>query len=250
MFLPIIQQFLLKISTEIFNFSKIFSDKSMDIGLRDDPEKALKALVEGNRRFYQGKAIHPRMCSQRLKLASNVDQAQHAFATILSCADSRVPVERIFDTGVMDIFVVRVAGNVCDGVVTSSLEYGLTVVKTPILVVLGHTQCGAVTAAVNAILDKESQVGVSANIKNMLSLVEPAVVRMQNETDSKEELIDKVIEANIFESLHTFIKKSPEAKKRIKDGKVKIVGAVYDVSTGAVSMLNGDIINDFLNEVI
>lgn len=245
-----IQNLFLKTEDFCYKLSKIFAPKYSDTTLKEDPEKALEALIEGNKRFYTGKAVHPRVCLNRLKQAGKEDQSKHAFATILSCADSRVPVERIFDTGVMDIFVVRVAGNVCDGVVTASLEYGITAVKTPILVFLGHTQCGAVTEAVNAILDGYADKGISPNIKNMLKLVEPAVNRMKNEAISKEELIEKVIEENIFESLHNFIKNSPHSKKRIQEGKVKVVGAIYDISTGAVSMLPCSIIDDFLNEVI
>lgn len=245
-----IQNLFVKSEGLCYKISKLFSNTDINENLKENPEKALEALIQGNKRFYQGKAVHPRVSLNRLKQAGAEDQSKHVFATILSCADSRVPVERIFDTGVMDIFVVRVAGNVCDGVVTSSLEYGVVHLETPVLVVLGHTQCGAVTSAVNTILDKSAGEGVSDNIKSMLKLVEPAVNKMKEETDSKEDLVNKVIEANILESLYNFIKNSPESKKRIKDGKVKIVGAVYDVGTGVVSMLPSEIIDDFLDEVI
>lgn len=216
--------------------------------LKANPQKALDTLIEGNKRFYQGKAKNPRTCASRLKQAEAEDQGKYAYATVLSCSDSRVPVERIFDAGVMDIFVVRVAGNVCDSLVTSSLEYGVAHVKTPVLMVLGHTKCGAVTAAVNATLDKSSVEGASANIKSLVNLIEPAAHTVDEVDISKEDLINKVIEANIFESLRNFIKNSPESKEIIKSGKVKVVGAVYDIGTGKVNMLPDNIVSDFVNK--
>lgn len=216
--------------------------------LKDNPQKALTTLLEGNKRFYQGKAKHPRACAKRLSQADAADQGKYAYATVLSCSDSRVPVETIFDAGVMDIFVVRVAGNVCDSVVTSSLEYGVVHVKTPVLMVLGHTKCGAVTAAVNAALDKSSVEGASDNIKSLVNLITPAANTVDEVDISKEDLINKVIEANIFEALRAFIKNSPESREIIKSGKVKVVGGVYDIGTGKVNLLPEDIVNDFVNK--
>jgi carbonic anhydrase len=119
---------------------------SSDSTVERTPEAALKALRQGNERFAAGEAVHPRTDAARLAQAGTESQGDHAYATVLACSDSRVPVERLFDAGVMDIFVVRVAGNVVQGDEAGSIEYGLAHVKTPVLVVLGHTQCGAVTA--------------------------------------------------------------------------------------------------------
>ncbi len=114
-------------------------------------DQALERLKEGNARFVSGKAIHPNTDLARLIQAGKENQADHAYATIISCSDSRVPVERIFDAGIMDLFIIRVAGNVVDTDEAGSIEYGLAHVKTPLFVVLGHTQCGAVTAVTEAI---------------------------------------------------------------------------------------------------
>ncbi|MBE0665669.1 MAG: carbonic anhydrase, partial [Candidatus Aminicenantes bacterium] len=115
------------------------------------PDKAIAILKEGNVRFVSGKATHPHTGAERLAQAGKESQADHAYATVISCSDSRVPVELLFDAGIMDIFVVRVAGNVMDVDEAGSIEYGLVHVNTPVLVVLGHTQCGAVTAVTQVV---------------------------------------------------------------------------------------------------
>nr|WP_320009439.1 carbonic anhydrase [uncultured Desulfobulbus sp.] len=100
---------------------------------------------------FGGKATSPHTDAARLKLAGQEDQGDHAYATVITCSDSRVPVEILFDAGVMDIFVIRLVGNVLDVDEVGSVEYGLAHVHTPVFVVLGHTQCGAVTAVTNAV---------------------------------------------------------------------------------------------------
>ena len=109
--------------------------------------QALGLLREGNLRFSSGHPQRPHQDPDRLRLAGAEDQAAHAFATVVTCSDSRVPVELIFDAGVMDLFVVRVAGNVVRVSQAGSVEYGLLHLGTPVLVMLGHCQCGAVTTA-------------------------------------------------------------------------------------------------------
>ena len=106
------------------------------------PEQALQKLKDGNRRFVAGKAQNPHADAARLKLAASQNQGDHALATVITCSDSRVPPEILFDAGVMDLFVIRVAGNVVQTDEAGSIEYGLAHVYTPVLVVLGHTQCG------------------------------------------------------------------------------------------------------------
>ena len=117
---------------------------------KPSPDQALQMLVEGNQRFYTGKPKYPHTGAARCRLAGAEDQAEHAIATVIACSDSRVPVELIFDAGVMDIFTIRVAGNVCDTDEIGSIEYGLAHVHTPVFVMLGHTQCGAVAAVTHA----------------------------------------------------------------------------------------------------
>ena len=124
--------------------------KIMPASTKPSPEKAIAILKEGNARFVAGKSLHPNADSKRLLLSGNADQGDYAYATVITCSDSRVPVETIFDAGVMDIFVIRVAGNVCNVDEIGSIEYGLAHVRTPVLIVLGHTKCGAVTAVTHA----------------------------------------------------------------------------------------------------
>jgi len=121
---------------------------------KPSPDEILQMLKKGNERFYTGKATYPHTNAVRLEQAGKEDQGNHAYATIITCSDSRVPVELIFDAGVMDIFVIRVAGNVCDTDEIGSIEYGLAHVHTPVFVMLGHTQCGAVTAVTHALHGK------------------------------------------------------------------------------------------------
>ena len=119
---------------------------------KPDAAAALALLKEGNARFAAGNAKRPDADMARIKLADAESQGKYAYATVISCSDSRVPVELIFDAGIMDIFVIRVAGNVCDSDEIGSIEYGLAHVKTPVLVVMGHTKCGAVTAVTDKTL--------------------------------------------------------------------------------------------------
>ena len=120
--------------------SAITSDKASAMQQKPSPDQAIQILKDGNERFVSGTSQHPRQNKERLIQAGKEDQGDHAYATIITCSDSRVPVELIFDAGVMDIFVIRVAGNVCD------TDERLHTVHTPVMVLLGHTQCGAVTA--------------------------------------------------------------------------------------------------------
>ncbi|MFH1851892.1 MAG: carbonic anhydrase [Candidatus Neomarinimicrobiota bacterium] len=117
-----------------------FSFSTDTTAAKPKPDQVLQMLKDGNARFVSGKASYPHQNSDRIKLAGEADQGNYAYATIISCSDSRVPVELIFDAGVMDIFVIRVAGNVCDTDEIGSIEYGLAHVRTPLLLVLGHTR--------------------------------------------------------------------------------------------------------------
>ena len=140
------------------------------------PKEALEILKAGNDRFVRGEAYHLNTGAERLSQAGREDQRDHAYATVISCSDSRVPVERIFDAGVMDLFVDRVIGNVSSPAAVGSMEYGLSHVQTPLLVVLGHSQCGAVTAATHVFWDRDY--GVGENIRPLLDRILPAVERV------------------------------------------------------------------------
>lgn len=201
------------------------------------PEEALDALKLGNQRFFAMKAAHPHSDLSRLRQAGLESQSQHAYATVLTCSDSRIPVERVFDAGVMDLFVIRIAGNVCNSDQAGSIEYGLAHVKTPVLVVMGHSQCGAVTAVAEALKGKGH--ALERNIPGMIASIQPAVKRvMQGEEGSNgPNLIDKAIEENVWQAIENLFLCSPRTRELVTADKVKVVGAVYDVATGRVKWL-------------
>lgn len=211
----------------------LFKDKAATT-----PREVLEILKKGNQRFTTGKAIHPNTEGARLIQAGREDQADHAYATVIACSDSRVPVERIFDSGVMDLFVVRVAGNVCDTAQVGSIEYGLLHVNTPVLVVLGHTKCGAVTAATKEVMG-DGHHDLENNIPPLLDKIEPAVKRTMaaNPKASQKEIIDLSIEENVWQNIEDIFRKSPPIHNEYKNGKLIIVGAVYDIGTGRIKWL-------------
>lgn len=206
-------------------------------GRKAPPDAVLALLKEGNQRFVAGKSIHPHTDLDRLKLAGSASQADYAYATVLSCSDSRVPVEYIFDAGVMDIFVVRVAGNVCDTDEAGSIEYGLAHVHTPLLVVLGHTQCGAVTAVTHEVQGEGH--ALERNIPALVDNIEPAVRRAMASTSKADDdqVIPLAIEENVWQSIEDLFRASPATRKLMQSGEVKVVGAIYDVETGLVHWL-------------
>jgi carbonic anhydrase len=212
-------------------------------------DQALAKLKEGNERFVSGKAMNPHTDTARLIQAGSEDQGKHAFATIISCSDSRVPVERLFDAGIMDTFIIRVAGNVVDTDEAGSIEYGLAHVNTPLFVVLGHTQCGAVKA-VTAAMEGHGH-PLEVNIPALVDNIEPAVKRAmeQNPKADEKEVVPFAIVENVWQSVHDLFIKSAAAREMVKSGKVKVVGAIYDVGTGKVDWLPEDKVGTILAEV-
>lgn len=212
-------------------------------------DQALTKLKEGNERFVSGKSMHPHSDTARLIQAGSEDQGKHAFATIISCSDSRVPVERLFDAGIMDTFIVRVAGNVVDTDEAGSIEYGLAHVNTPLFVVLGHTQCGAVKAVTAAV--KGHGHPLEINIPPLVDNIGPAVERAiaQNPKADEKEVVPFAIVENVWQSVTDLFMKSPKVREMAKSGKVKVVGAVYDVGNGKVDWLPEDKVGTILAEV-
>jgi carbonic anhydrase len=194
------------------------------------PDKAMQNLKEGNERFVSGKSSHPRMDAARVIETSK--NGQHPFATILTCSDSRVPAELIFDQGIGDIFIVRVAGNVCSTDEAGTIEYGAGHLGAPLLVVLGHTGCGAVTAVATG-----AEVG--GNIAPLVANIKPAVVKASaaNPHLSGADLVPEAIKANCWQSIESLFKSSEETRELVKSGKLKVVAAIYNISTGKVGWL-------------
>lgn len=216
---------------------------------KPSPDKVLEMLKAGNQRFVGGKSAHPHADAARLAQAGTEDQGNHAYATVLACSDSRVPVEIIFDAGVMDIFVVRVAGNVTNVDEIGSIEYGLAHVHTPVLVVLGHTQCGAVTAVAEAVEGKGH--ALERNIPPLVRVIENAVRRAEADHPHAKgkDLVNFAIEENVWQGVEDLFMKSPATRNLVKKGAVKVVGAIYDVSTGKINWLPEDKVQTILKRV-
>jgi carbonic anhydrase len=196
-----------------------------------NPDQALRDLLDGNKRFMNGKTRGPRRSPAEF---SKLAAAQYPEAIIVSCSDSRVAPEILFDVGVGDIFVIRVAGNVVSGAgvtVKGSIEYAVAELNAPLIMVLGHSNCGAVKAAKQHIDVTDSLPGA---IDGLVELVKPAVSQSKSEPgDPLENAIRKNVEIGV-EKLKTL---DPILAPRVKDGKLKVVGAVYDLSTGEVKMV-------------
>lgn len=216
---------------------------------KPSPDEAIKMLKDGNQRFVEGKCIHPRIDAARIVQAGKENQGDHAYATVITCSDSRVPVEFIFDSGIMDIFVVRVAGNVCDTDEVGSIEYGLAHVNTPVLVVLGHTQCGAVTAVTHAVHGKGH--ALESNIPPLVDNIEPAVRRaIASHPDVKDDgIVPFAIEENVWQAVEDLFMRSAATRNIVKEGKAKVVGAIYDVGTGKINWLPEEKIAEILGKV-
>ena len=216
---------------------------------KPSPDEAIAILKAGNERFVSGKGTRPHADAARLALAGKENQGDHAYATVITCSDSRVPVEILFDAGVMDIFVIRVAGNVLDVDEIGSVEYGLAHVNTPVFVVLGHTQCGAVTAVTNAVQGHGHP--LERNIPPLVDNIIPAVKEAiaDNPSVHGAEVIPHAIEENIWQGIEDLFMNSPVSRDLVNAGKVKVVGAIYDVANGKINWLPVDKSFEILKEV-
>lgn len=191
------------------------------------PKDVYRILEEGNKRFMQNVKAQRNLKEQVLETSVG----QYPFAVILSCIDSRVPAELVFDQGIGDIFSVRVAGNIINEDVLGSMEYACKVAGSKIVVVMGHTKCGAVTAAC-----KNVELG---NITTLLQKIKPAVDLVRTD---KEEMTDKAIEKvsvqNVQLSIDRIRNESSILAEMEKNGEIEIVGALYSVLSGEVEYFN------------
>jgi carbonic anhydrase len=206
------------------------NEKTEDAEGPPSSKQALKWLREGNSRWTASANEDPNISSERrTRLA---EDGQKPFASIITCADSRLPVERIFDRGVGDLFVVRVAGNIAGRSEIGTIEYGVGHLNTPLLVVMGHTKCGAVAAAATG-------AEVHGAIADLVSAITPAVERAKrdNPNASKEELAAAAVKENVWQTVFDLLKSSEECREAVRAGKLSVVGAVCDISTGKVEFL-------------
>ncbi len=202
------------------------------------PDDALKIVMDGNQRFVDGKTFHPRSGRERV---IQTGAEQFPFAAFLGCADSRVPVETVFDQGIGDCFVCRVAGNISTPETIGSLEFGTLVLGSKIVLVMGHRSCGAVVAAMGRLDEPNVDLKDLGKIPSLVPFLTPAVKQIEEKL--KKEGIAKVpndveatIKANAIIQAET-LTKSSILSKLVAEGKLKILPAYYDITTGIVTLL-------------
>ncbi len=194
-----------------------------------DADAVLVQLLDGNKRFMRGDLAHPRRKPEDFVPLA---EGQAPLTVIVCCADSRVAPELIFDQGVGDLFVVRVAGNVVTGAgasVKGSIEYAVAELDVRLILVLGHSQCGAVKAAIKHIDAKDTLPG---SIGNLVDLIKPAVTMVK---DKQGNILDNAIKANVEQGVERLKHLEPILADSVKKGTLKVVGAVYDLHSGKVT---------------
>jgi carbonic anhydrase len=192
--------------------------------------EALEALKAGNRRFADQKPIH---AHQAANWRSHLTSGQQPFGTILACSDSRVPPELVFDQGLGDLFVIRVAGNIIAPDVVGSIAYALRHLKTPLVVVMGHQGCGAVTAALEALDGKGHE---PKSIADLLKHITPGIKDLDPKLSGAAR-VDAGVEANVRASID-LLTKIPQARLFPENDDVRLVGAVYELGSGRVRFLD------------
>lgn len=185
------------------------------------PYQGYELLLEGNKRFINNlKADH-----DHLELINQTREGQYPFAVILSCMDSRTSAELIFDQGLGDLFSIRVAGNIVNNDILASIEYAIKYVGTKVLMVLGHTECGAIKSAKDGVAD--------GHITDLLKRIQPSITKSM--LDDKDYLFgDKVAYANVENSLQEILTRSAIVKEMFEKGQIGIVGGVYNIENGQV----------------
>lgn len=192
-------------------------------------DEALRELVEGNRRFAAGRPMGPRRDSAR---RSELASGQHPFAAVLACSDSRVAPEIVFDQGLGDLFIVRVPGNVADDTIFASLELGAAHLGVPLVVVLGHTKCGAITVALDA---KEP----CDHTRILVRLLRPALDASLREESDPGKRPDRAVRENVKLVVAALRRSAPTLAALRERGALRVVGAVYDIETGIVEWAEG-----------
>lgn len=191
------------------------------------PEMALEILKEGNERFVNNLKANRNLLQQ----VNETSTGQFPFATILSCIDSRTSAELIFDQGLGDVFSIRIAGNILNEDILGSMEFATKVVGTKVLVILGHTRCGAIVGACNHV-----EMG---NLTTLLNKIQPAIFNekttTENRTGTNVDFVNNVTEINVHLTIERVCRESPIIAELEQEGHIKIVGGLYDVETGEVT---------------
>lgn len=186
------------------------------------PYQAYEILVEGNKRFINNLSQD----HDHLEMINETREGQYPFAVILSCMDSRTSTELIFDQGLGDLFSIRVAGNIVNNDILGSIEYAVKYVGSKVLVVLGHTECGAIKSAKQGVKD--------GHITNMLNRIQPSISKAMLKEERYHKFDDNVAYANVENSLEEILTQSAIVKEMFGKGEIGIVGGVYDIETGVV----------------
>ena len=189
------------------------------------PDQALAKLMDGNMRYASSHFQHPHQSARR---RHELEKDQHPFACILSCSDSRVPPEIVFDEGLGDLFVVRVAGHIVDNAVTGSVEYAVEHLGTPLVVIMGHEKCGAVQATLGG-----GEPGT--HIQSLVEAISPAVIDAKKKPG---EPLANAVRANVQLVVQQLRQSGPILAEQVRSQKIRIVGAVYELDTGAVHLLS------------
>ncbi len=191
------------------------------------PDTALEILKEGNERFVNNLKANRNLLQQ----VNETSTGQFPFATILSCIDSRTSAELIFDQGLGDVFSIRIAGNILNEDILGSMEFATKVAGSKIIVVLGHTKCGAIAGACNHV-----ELG---NLTTLLEKVKPAIEKETTITDARDgnnkQFVDRVAAINVDLTIDRIRKESPIVAELEQQGAIKIIGGMYDIATGAVT---------------
>ena len=202
-----------------------------------NPENALKTLLDGNERFISGvRSIEPMFSHQKMGRLS--EEGQKPFAIVLTCSDSRSPVEMIFDQGIGEVFVVRVAGNVVAPSLLASIEFAAANFGSCLILVMGHTKCGAVHAAYHH-TKSPNNILPSVHLEELVSRIRPAVELTLSKKSSAldAEQVELCAIENVKRSVNLILEQSSIVSSLVKQGKVKIEGAILDISTGQVGVL-------------
>lgn len=198
------------------------------------PVMALELLKEGNKRFVNNLKINRNLLQQ----ANETSDGQHPFAVILSCIDSRTSVELIFDQGLGDVFSIRIAGNIINEDILGSMEFGCKIAGAKLIVVLGHTRCGAIKGACDHI-----EMG---NLTGLLNKIKPAVhdekTVNENRDSSNNDFVEKVAAINVRRTVRSVIESSPILKEMIETGAIGIVGGNHDITTGQVTFYDDTLV--------
>lgn len=223
--IPILNHKSKRMTTTISNQNTQTSQSQMEM----TPEMAIQIMTNGNARFVQGNPLNRDLHSQVKETANG----QYPFAAVVSCIDSRIPTEVIFDQGIGDIFNARVAGNFVNEDILGSLEFACKLAGSKVIVVMGHTSCGAVKGACD-----HAKLG---NLTQMLEKISPAVNAIETAPDvdrsSKNlDFVNKVSEKNVELTIENIKLHSPVLNEMLQNNKIKIIGAMYDVKTGMVTM--------------